>query len=161
LRIEQHRLGERLKTEWTIEDLPDDIHIPPLTLQPVVENAVYHGIQPLEKGGTVSVDIVRINDNLCIRVRNPVQSASSNLGNEHLGNEHLGNEHLGNESYGNNAQGNHLALENIRSRLHLLFGNRASVEARLSESVKGGTREFETLITYPYGGNNHEHTDHR
>ncbi|WP_422451640.1 sensor histidine kinase [Endozoicomonas sp. ALC066] len=141
LRIEQHRLGDRLQTRWNIELTPEEVDIPPLTLQPIVENAVYHGIQPLEKGGTVSVDIRRSNDNITIRVRNPVQSSPS--------------------SFAKGAQGNQLALANIRSRLNMLFGNKASVEAQLFEGESGNTQEFETLITYPYGGNNHEHTDHR
>ena len=80
LRIEGHRLGERLKSQWRLGDLPEGLQIPPLTLQPLVENAVYHGIQPLQKGGTVSVDITIENDNVCIRVRNPVPDATHSTG---------------------------------------------------------------------------------
>ena len=43
LRIEAQRLGERLRTDWQVDGLPDDALLPPLTLQPLVENAVYHG----------------------------------------------------------------------------------------------------------------------
>ena len=134
LRIEQHRLGSRLNSEWTLTDLPDDLHIPPLTLQPIVENAVYHGIQPLEKGGTVSVDIARINDNIRIRVINPVQSSLVGQGKA--------------------IKGNQVALENIRLRLNMLFGSDASIEARLlnSSHQDNGHSEFETMIIYPYGG---------
>ena len=144
LRIEQHRLGDRLKCEWKTRGLPDDLTIPPLTLQPIIENAVYHGIQPLEKGGTVSVDITRNNDNIHIRVQNPVRDPSADQ-----------------EIFvpGEHAQGNQVALKNIRSRLNMLFGNQASVQARLHDN--GENSEFETLIIYPYGGDNHEHTDHR
>lgn len=134
LRIEQHRLGDRLQSEWNLDNLPEDLQIPPLTLQPIVENAVYHGIQPLEKGGMVSVDIAKTNDNICIRVRNPVQTTPSR--------------------FGSNPQGNQLALDNIRSRLFMLFGQEATVETRVSGDESGETKEFETLITYPYGGDN-------
>ncbi|MRI31596.1 alginate O-acetyltransferase [Endozoicomonas sp. OPT23] len=144
LRIEKHRLGDRLQSKWVSKGLPDDLTIPPLTLQPIIENAVYHGIQPLEKGGTVSVDITRINDNIHIRVRNPVQNPSAKQ-DMFVPAEHV--------------QGNQVALKNIRSRLNMLFGQQASVQARMHDS--GHDSEFETLIIYPYGGEKNEHTDHR
>ena len=46
LNIEQLRLGERLRVEWDMADFPVDALIPPLVLQPLLENAVYHGIEP-------------------------------------------------------------------------------------------------------------------
>ena len=133
LRIEQHRLGDRLRSEWRFHNLPGGqpnelpatLTIPPLTLQPVIENAVYHGIQPRQDGGTVSVDIALGNDKVTIRVRNPVPDNS----------EHAVE------------QGNRLALENIRSRLQLLYGNQASVDTHLT--LNSGTEIYETTISYP------------
>lgn len=125
LRIEQHRLGERLSSEWHLGQLPAHLTIPPLTLQPVIENAVYHGIQPRAEGGTVSVDISLDNDNVVIRVTNPVPDSSGPSSKE----------------------GNRVALENIKSRLHLLFGHKASVSTRLT--LNQGTETYETLIIYP------------
>lgn len=125
LRIEQHRLGDRLRSEWHLDDLPDSLAIPPLTLQPVIENAVYHGIQPKVQGGIVSVDISLNNDNVIIRVKNPVPEHS----------EH------------SIEKGNHVALDNIKSRLNLLYGYRASVSTRLS--LNDGTEIYETIICYP------------
>ncbi|MBT8448421.1 MAG: histidine kinase, partial [Gammaproteobacteria bacterium] len=55
LDIEQLRLGDRLKVDWQIQADLDACYIPPLTLQPLIENAVYHGIQPLVDGGTVTI----------------------------------------------------------------------------------------------------------
>jgi two-component system sensor histidine kinase AlgZ len=55
LSLEQLRLGERLRVEWHIENMPGDALIPPLVLQPLVENAVYHGVEPSADPGTVSV----------------------------------------------------------------------------------------------------------
>jgi CheY-like chemotaxis protein len=52
LDLEKLRLGDRLNVEWEIVDVPDDIKVPPLMLQPLLENAVYHGIEPAAKAGT-------------------------------------------------------------------------------------------------------------
>lgn len=51
LNIEQTRLGERLTTHINLSDIPDNALIPPLSLQPLIESAVYHGIEPAEEGG--------------------------------------------------------------------------------------------------------------
>ena len=129
LRIEKHRLGDRLSSEWRLHNLPEQLPatltIPPLTLQPIIENAVYHGIQPRQQGGIVSVDIALSNDKVTIRVRNPVPE------NDEKAVE----------------QGNRLALENIRSRLHLLYGNLASIDSHLT--LNSGTEVYETIISYP------------
>ena len=125
LRIEQHRLGERLNSTWHLEGLPEYLTIPPLTLQPVIENAVYHGIQPRAEGGTVSIDISLENDNVVIRVTNPVPDSSGESSKE----------------------GNRVALDNIRSRLHLLFGHRGSINTRLT--LNQGAEIYETIIMYP------------
>ena len=55
LDIEQLRLGTRLKVQWDLATLPDDLPVPALLLQPLVENAVHHGIQPLPEGGVVEI----------------------------------------------------------------------------------------------------------
>ncbi len=54
-RIEELRLGERLKVRWDVADLPMRAFVPGLTIQPLLENAIYHGIEPLDRGGTVTV----------------------------------------------------------------------------------------------------------
>lgn len=56
LRIEQRRLGERLQVQWQLGDLPDDLPVPALTLQPLVENAIRHGISPRKLGGCVQIE---------------------------------------------------------------------------------------------------------
>jgi two-component system, LytTR family, sensor histidine kinase AlgZ len=55
-RIEQHRLGDRLAVEWRIKALPLRARIPALSVQPLLENAIYHGIEQLAGGGTVVVE---------------------------------------------------------------------------------------------------------
>ncbi|HSX61433.1 MAG TPA: sensor histidine kinase [Tahibacter sp.] len=106
LRIEQLRLGDRLAVDWRVDALPRDLELPSLLLQPLVENAVYHGIQPLPEGGTVevagSVDAAQVE----IVVRNPCPPPSARRG-----------------------RGNGMALANIRSRLALHYGERASLAA--------------------------------
>ena len=54
-RMEQLRLGDRLRVEWKIDSLPTDALVPGLTLQPLLENAIYHGIEPRPDGGVVTV----------------------------------------------------------------------------------------------------------
>ena len=73
LAIEQLRLGERLVVDWRIDpDLPMDLGLPPLTVQPLVENAVLHGVAQLPAGGTVSLHARREGRGVTIRVRNPL-----------------------------------------------------------------------------------------
>ncbi len=106
LQMETLRLGERLRLDWQVERLPPDAAIPPLTLQPLVENAIYHGIEQLAGGGTVSVDGELVGDVLVLAVTNPsavrVRERS----------------------------GNRIAVENIRQRLAFHFGPEAVLEAR-------------------------------
>lgn len=72
LAIEQLRLGPRLEVEWRkVEPLPWDLAMPRLVLQPLLENAVLHGISPLTAGGRVEIDLSADNEVLRLRVRNP------------------------------------------------------------------------------------------
>jgi two-component system sensor histidine kinase AlgZ len=72
LAIEQLRLGDRLKVEWRkVEPLPWTLPMPRLTLQPLLENAVLHGISRLPEGGSVEIDLAASADLLTLRVRNP------------------------------------------------------------------------------------------
>ena len=50
LSIEQYRLGDRLQMDWRVDGVPDDLPIPQLTLQPLLENALVYGIQPRIEG---------------------------------------------------------------------------------------------------------------
>ena len=106
--IEQLRLGDRLQSEWQLPSNISGVTIPPLTLQPLLENAIYHGIQPLVEGGTVSI-CVSINEDQCrITVENPLIENSSNPSD-------------------NQTKGNNIALDNIRERLKMLYGDKASL----------------------------------
>lgn len=104
-RIEQLRLGERLRVAWNIGQLPMQALVPGLLLQPLLENAIYHGIEPQPLGGTVTVNGELAGGLITIVVRNPVTERQ------------------------NDRQGNQLALANIRERLTLMYGDRALVKA--------------------------------
>ncbi|HUN70733.1 MAG TPA: sensor histidine kinase [Steroidobacteraceae bacterium] len=104
-RIEALRLGPRLQVTWDVERLPRDAKVPGLLLQPLIENAIYHGIEPRPEGGTVSVVGELTGDLVTIVVRNPLAERQSER------------------------EGNRLALANIRERLTLLYGELALVKA--------------------------------
>jgi two-component system, LytTR family, sensor histidine kinase AlgZ len=103
LDMEKLRLGERLRVDWVVDDVPMDMSIPPLMLQPLVENAVYHGVEPSPEGGDVRISFARRGEELQIAVENPCHA---NAGE---------------------SRGNHMALANIRERLALYY----DLEARL------------------------------
>ena len=105
LRLEKLRLGERLQLQHNIGEIPEQARLPPLCVQPLLENAVYHGIQPLPGGGCVRLDIACRDRMLCIDVFNPLP-----------------------ESVRTNARGTGIAIENIRDRLSAIYGGKASLE---------------------------------
>ncbi len=120
LALEQMRLGDRLKIKWNAAELPTDAMVPPLIVQPLLENAVYHGIEPLAEGGEIDVRIEHKGGELRLEIGNPrgVQGAHHT--------------------------GNRLALENIRERLELLF----DIEAEYT--VETGPNYYRVKITMPY-----------
>ena len=123
VRIEQLRLGERLDVEWLIEDNLEWVKIPMLTLQPLMENAIYHGIQPLEKGGLIKVLVKHVDGMVILEVRNPVPKSDSKYG-------HQGS--------------NKMALNNIRLRLKALYGEQAHLKIERCDN------NFLTKVSYPY-----------
>lgn len=106
-RIEALRMGDRLTVEWDIRCEPASIPIPLLTLQPLLENAIYHGVQPRPEGGTVRVAAHAEKGRLILEVVNPLPA-------------------LGAQGH---QTGNRMALENIRSRLQALYGEQGRVQA--------------------------------
>lgn len=123
VRIEQLRLGERLKVEWDVDNELSKVKIPMLTLQPLMENAIYHGIQPLEKGGVIKVSAVHKDGMMNLRVENPVPAVDSKYG-------HQGS--------------NKMALNNIGLRLKALYGEQAHLKTERHDN------NFLTWVAYPY-----------
>jgi two-component system sensor histidine kinase AlgZ len=110
LDIEHLRLGERLRVVWTVDDYPHDVLAPPLLLQPLLENAVHHGIEPAPTPGEIHVRIAATRDGVRIEIDNPW---------------------LGEDAH---RSGNRMALENLRERLMLFY----DLEARLETDVADG-----------------------
>ena len=101
--IEQLRLGERLRISWELDAAPSDALLPPMVLQPLLENAVYHGVEPGTGPGEVLVRIERRGERVHATIENPHLEA------------------------GNQRAGNRMALDNIRERLALFFDAEASI----------------------------------
>ncbi|MDO9243895.1 MAG: histidine kinase [Rhodocyclaceae bacterium] len=112
LEIEHLRLGERLRVKWEVSDCPPDVLAPPLLLQPLIENAVYHGIEPAPEPAEIVVKLSVQGERVRIEIDNPW------LGE--------GNHRKG--------AGNHMALANLRERLMLFY----DLEATLDSSVSDG-----------------------
>ena len=120
LNLEHLRLGERLQVQWAIDPGAEDALVPPMLLQPLVENAVYHGIEPGLAAGTIEIRIGMDGDRVVVGLSNPY---------------HPEHQHR---------QGNRMALANIRERLQLHF----DVEAKLDAAVDG--ERYRISMAMPY-----------
>ncbi|HHQ43104.1 MAG TPA: sensor histidine kinase [Chromatiales bacterium] len=106
LSIERLRLGPRLEVAWSVDEALGRAEVPLLLLQPLVENAIYHGIEPLPEGGLVRIEAWREGGDVCLRVINPVPEGEAPRRRE----------------------GHRLALANVAQRLALAYGERGRVE---------------------------------
>lgn len=121
LRMETLRLGERLNINWRIDDNCKTVRLPALTLQPLVENAIYHGIEPLAKGGTITIEAMTDSQNFILRIVNPKIPDSNKQGH-----------------------GNRMALNNILQRLGLSYQDNASLH------IENHTEEFIVTVKIPF-----------
>lgn len=122
IRIEKLRLGDRLRVEWDVGDeVPTETRVPPLIVQPLVENAIYHGIQQLAKGGTVSISASRKGNDIYLNIENPVQP----------------------DTAFSQAEGNRMAVDNIRERLRHAFGGHAAMHAERHED------RYQVMLKFP------------
>jgi two-component system, LytTR family, sensor histidine kinase AlgZ len=122
LGIEQLRLGDRLQVQWQVDAGLDTAPMPSLLLQPLVENAVYHGISQLQGGGTVRVTVRRDAELIRATVENPLPQAPARSG------------------------GHHMALANIEQRLSALYGVGASLQ------TSQGDGSYRVELRYPPEG---------
>jgi two-component system sensor histidine kinase AlgZ len=122
--IEQLRLGDRLRMSWDMDHAPMDALLPPLVLQPLLENAVYHGVEPATGVGDVLVRIERRKDRVHAVIENPTHEGAASA-----------------------RAGNHMALDNIRERLVLFF----DADAKLETKVADGRYRVELDMPYRTG----------
>jgi two-component system sensor histidine kinase AlgZ len=106
LDIEKIRLGDRLHVKWLASNVPRAALIPSLTLQPLIENAIYHGIEPRFAGGQVKIELWGEEEALNIMITNPLPEGRSN----------------------SHHKGNKIAMDNIRERLRRHFGEKATLQ---------------------------------
>ena len=121
LALEKLRLTDRLQVDWHLNSMPSDALVPPLLLQPLLENAVYHGIEPSSTPGVISINIFYRGGEVHAILRNPYRSDG---GRHHAGNK--------------------MAIGNIRERLKLHFDAEGVLESRVRESI------YEVHIRMPY-----------
>ncbi len=106
LEVEKIRLGDRLQVKWNVSNIPRAALMPALTLQPLLENAIYHGIEPRFAGGTIKIEMWAEGETLNIMISNPLPDVRKE----------------------NHGKGNKLAQENIRQRLATQFKGAASMQ---------------------------------
>lgn len=123
LNIEKQRLGERLNVQWDIEGLPGDAGLPPLILQPLVENAIYHGIQPSRRPGLIRISGRYRQGEIKLIIDNTLPERPNE--NRHT-------------------TGNKMALNNVRQRLAAMFPGVGQV------SVSHTEQAYQVSLRFPY-----------
>jgi len=118
-RLEEKRLGERLTVEWRVEPPADDVMLPRLSVQPLLENAIHHGIERLPEGGTVVIEGRSTDNGYELRITNPVPAEAVA------------------------SHGFHIALQNTRERLALTLDKRGTLATRHKGSY------FEAVMSLP------------
>ncbi|MBS0569983.1 MAG: histidine kinase [Proteobacteria bacterium] len=121
LDIEKLRLGERLRVDMAVDGLPQELPIPALLLQPLAENAIYHGIAQLPEGGTVSMRGRREHGAVVLEIRNPQPPPAARAAPRHG-----------------------MALDNTRARIAYHFGERGRLD------IDNAADEFVCVITLPH-----------
>ncbi len=108
LNIESMRLGKRLEVQWTLDDSLMPVTMPSMILQPLLENAVYHGIEPSAEGGVIQVMSKRDKGNIHLQISNTLEDSNQKI----------------------QRKGNQMAQDNIRQRLLSVYGDKASFKIK-------------------------------
>jgi len=120
LEIEMLRFGDRIRIHWQLPDPLPEIVLPALSVQPLVENAVRHGVEPSENGGDIEISVRQIDSRIFIVVSNSVSKTSNSI-----------------------HQGHHIGLASTRERIE----NYSDGEGHLSTQIKNG--RYEATISLP------------
>jgi two-component system sensor histidine kinase AlgZ len=121
LRIEQLRLGPRLREHWHIDERTRAARMPSLLPQPLVENAVYHGVARIPEGGSIDIALLADGESLQFQLSNPIPRLAE----------------VAPQS------GNRMALLNIRARLQALYGSAAQLDTHLDNG------DFTVTLRFP------------
>jgi signal transduction histidine kinase len=116
LALMQVRMGERLQTQLELPDALADLQVPPLLLQPLVENCIKHGLEPALAGGRIDVSAERDADELVLKVRDTGAGLAAGSGD-----------------------GTRFGLVQVRERLATLYGAAASLTLARAGDAEGGT----------------------
>jgi len=121
IEIEQLRLGDRLNVKWEL-DTPDDAMVPALLLQPILENAIYHGIESQTEGGMITIKGRLENKQIEFTISNSLPDKNSQQ----------------------RQHGNQLAQENVRERLNALYAQKGKFEIKENENT------YQVTLQFPY-----------
>lgn len=121
LHIEGLRLGDRLQVTWSVDNLPMQAALPRLTLQPLLENAVYHGIEKRAEGGRIAIEGECESDKVILRLINPLPIAYSSSG----------------------GRGHGIAMDNVRQRLQRVFDD----DVALTATTKA--EQYHLMLQFP------------
>jgi two-component system, LytTR family, sensor histidine kinase AlgZ len=124
LNIEKQRLGDRLQVTWDVEDIPGDAELPPLILQPLVENAVYHGIAPSRRPGLIRISGRYRRAEVSLSIRNTLPAAG--------------------DAAVRHTSGNRIALDNVQQRMVAMFDGAGSV---IVSRIDG---DYQVRLVFPY-----------
>lgn len=122
LYIQKNRLEERLDYQWELEEEALGFLVPKLILQPIIENAVIHGIEPIKKGGKIIIKAWMEQDTLLVRVRDN----GKGMDREEL--------RALEEKIAGRSDSENIGIKNIRRRIELTFGQEHAMEI---ESTRG------------------------
>ncbi len=115
LQIQQIRLGERLQLDWQqSDDLPLQLQVPPVLLQPLLENALQHGIEPVRSGGQLQVRLFVEQQKFCCVLSNSIPSVTDS------------------QPHGSH-KGQGIGLSNTRARLQQRYGDLSCLTLTLAE----------------------------
>ncbi len=114
LQVEKLRLAERLKYHWDIAIDLASISVPALILQPLIENAVFHGIQPALEGGYLKCSIYRDGEWICIEIENSLEADTAQQLKK--------------------PTGHNMAVNNLRHRMDVFFNHRAELQETVQDN---------------------------
>ncbi|HEX7436965.1 MAG TPA: histidine kinase [Caldimonas sp.] len=117
LQLMQMRMGERLQTRLTLPAALADLPVPPLLLQPLVENAIKYGLEPHVGGGRIEVSAERVDGRILLRVRDTGAGLSGRAA----------------------AEGTRFGVAQVRQRLATIYGDAATLELTPAPDAEGGT----------------------